>query len=319
MERQNLHTEYGTTAIYTSGRYSKYPIVHVHGGPGFPDHSIIDSNLAESYDIIAYDQYGCGQSTELESGTYDISKFTSQLDEVISAYANQGAILYGSSWGTMVIAAYIQEYGTDKVRCIILSGPFLDSRYHNELSMKRIGELPEPFSSELKRCIEEDVTGEELYIAQRPYMYEYYAFGDEDRVDFYWCSTTTSYRELWGKSELVCTGKAKDYDYSHALDGIPIPVIIKMGDHDIMEVSKVHDIAQEIPDCTIIVAHNCGHSAGGTSNDLLSEILAQKTMDGYVSHKCPLTLKIRNFNPCGYDIEKIRQQGYRIQLDPNND
>lgn len=320
MEEVFINSEYGKTAVYNGGCYSQYPIIYVHGGPGHPDHSILNSKLSESFNVITYDQFGCGISAELPPGSYDIDKYTSQLNDVIEAFSYRGAILYGSSWGTMVIAAYLERYGSEKVKCIILSGPFLDSKYHNELSLNRISSLPEPYSSELKRCIDEGITGEELFVAQRPYMYEWYAYGDdEDSIDFYWCDNGRSYKELWGDMELICSGSAKDYDYSHAFDDINVPVIFKMGDHDIMEVSKIIEISESIPDCKIIVYQECGHVSGGPESlDALIPIIKEKVSKDYVLCDKPTDIVYLPFSTKKYDINKIRDQDYRIKLNPDN-
>ena len=270
--------------------------------------------------MITYDQFGCGQSNILEPERYTMDLFTEQLHDVIAkTVGNREVILAGISWGTMVISAYLKRYGSEGVAMAALFGPFFSIEYHNKLCRRRASELPEPYSSELLRCLDDDISGEEMVIATRPYMMEYYSYGlGETNAEFLFRIPSESYIQIWGHNELKCTGSAKDYDFTHALDGIDIPILFVMGERDIMEVSAIEEIASRIPDSKILVTKNRGHGGDEKVFERASEIIDEMISDDHISE--PKSSMIENIilEPQGTELSVLREEGYRTILDPNN-
>jgi proline iminopeptidase len=99
------------------------PAVFLHGGPGggiSPDHRrLFDPNL---YDVVLFDQRGCGRSTPYASldanTTWHLVADMERVREVIGA---EKWLLSGGSWGSTLALAYSQMY-PDRVSELILRG-----------------------------------------------------------------------------------------------------------------------------------------------------------------------------------------------------
>lgn len=102
------------------------PVVFLHGGPGGgvnPDHRRYFD--PKHYNIILFDQRGCGQSTphaELkENTTWDLVNDI----ETLRAHLNvERWLVFGGSWGSTLALAYAETH-PEKVLALILRGIFL--------------------------------------------------------------------------------------------------------------------------------------------------------------------------------------------------
>ncbi|QHE60569.1 alpha/beta fold hydrolase [Rossellomorea vietnamensis] len=77
------------------------PIVFLHGGPGGSSDYFLPhmEPLGESFQIIFYDQTGCGRS-EIETGhSYSIDDEINNLEEIRKALNLEKMTLFGESWG----------------------------------------------------------------------------------------------------------------------------------------------------------------------------------------------------------------------------
>jgi proline iminopeptidase len=106
------------------------PVVFLHGGPGSgssPDHR--RQFDPERYNILVFDQRGCGKSTpfaSLEANTTwhlveDIEKLRTEV-----AHVDKWQV-FGGSWGSTLSLAYAQTY-PDRVTELVLRGIFLFQR-----------------------------------------------------------------------------------------------------------------------------------------------------------------------------------------------
>ncbi|MCB2087528.1 MAG: prolyl aminopeptidase [Sphingomonadaceae bacterium] len=102
------------------------PAVFLHGGPGggmSPSHR--RQWDPELYDVLLFDQRGCGQSTpfaEIEhNDTWRIVEDIEKLREMCGHEAWQA---FGGSWGSTLALAYAQKY-PERVTELVLRGVFL--------------------------------------------------------------------------------------------------------------------------------------------------------------------------------------------------
>src|SRR5947209_5608855 len=102
------------------------PVVFLHGGPGA---GISENHRRqfnpEKYNILLFDQRGCGKSTpyaSLENNTtWDLVGDIEKLREMVGAHKWQ---VFGGSWGSTLSLAYSQTH-PERVTEIILRGIFL--------------------------------------------------------------------------------------------------------------------------------------------------------------------------------------------------
>lgn len=106
-----------------SGKAGGKPAVFLHGGPGggiSPSHrQLFDP---EVYDVVLFDQRGCGRSTpyaSLEANTtWHLVADIERLRELMGA---EKWLVFGGSWGSTLALAYAQKH-PDRVSALILRG-----------------------------------------------------------------------------------------------------------------------------------------------------------------------------------------------------
>lgn len=99
------------------------PAVFLHGGPGggiSPDHRRLFD--PERYDVLLFDQRGCGRSTphaELEANTtWHLVADIERLRELVGVDA---WLVFGGSWGSTLALAYAETH-PDRVSALVLRG-----------------------------------------------------------------------------------------------------------------------------------------------------------------------------------------------------
>lgn len=114
----------GHTIYYErSGNPNGKPAVFLHGGPGggtLPEHRRLFD--PERYDIVLFDQRGCGRSTphaELEANTtWHLVADMERLRDLIGA---DRWLVLGGSWGSTLGLAYAQAH-PERVSALVLRG-----------------------------------------------------------------------------------------------------------------------------------------------------------------------------------------------------
>lgn len=102
------------------------PAVFLHGGPGggiAPDHR--RQWDPESYDVLLFDQRGCGQSlpfAEIEHN--DTWRIVEDIERLRQMCGHDKWQAFGGSWGSTLALAYAQKY-SDRVSELVLRGVFL--------------------------------------------------------------------------------------------------------------------------------------------------------------------------------------------------
>jgi len=102
------------------------PAVFLHGGPGggmSPSHrSQWDPAL---YDVLLFDQRGCGQSlpfAEIENN--DTGRIVADIERLREMCGHDAWQVFGGSWGSTLALAYAQKH-PDRVTELVLRGVFL--------------------------------------------------------------------------------------------------------------------------------------------------------------------------------------------------
>lgn len=112
-----------------SGTPGTKPAVFLHGGPGggiSPKHRRLFN--PDLYDLLLFDQRGCGQSTphaSLEANTtWDLVADMERLREHLGIAQ---WLVFGGSWGSTLALAYVQTH-PERVSELVLRGIFMASR-----------------------------------------------------------------------------------------------------------------------------------------------------------------------------------------------
>ncbi|MEN9464740.1 MAG: hypothetical protein RL217_921 [Pseudomonadota bacterium] len=112
-----------------SGTKGAKPAVFLHGGPGGGLHKEYRQAFhPEHYDVLLFDQRGCGQSTphaELHANTtWDL---VADIERLRQLCGHEKWLVCGGSWGSTLALAYAQSY-PDSVSELVLRGIFLTTQ-----------------------------------------------------------------------------------------------------------------------------------------------------------------------------------------------
>ncbi len=117
------------------------PVVFLHGGPGggsSPSHR--RQFDPQRYNILVFDQRGCGRSTphaSLEGNTtWDLVADLERLREQVMG--SDRWMVFGGSWGSTLSLAYAQAH-PDRVTELVLRGIFLFQQYELDWMYKKGG------------------------------------------------------------------------------------------------------------------------------------------------------------------------------------
>ena len=109
--------------IQCYGNKNGIPIFLIHGGPG----GFIEKDLPKicnpnKFNIICFDQRGCGKSKPFGELKDNKTQFLIEDIEKIRKYFNFNKIsLYGKSWGASLVILYSQKY-PENINKIVISG-----------------------------------------------------------------------------------------------------------------------------------------------------------------------------------------------------
>lgn len=116
------------------------PVVFLHGGPGggtSPDHR--RQFDPAKYNILVFDQRGCGRSTPHASldanTTWHLVEDIERLRQMVGA---DKWMVFGGSWGSTLSLAYAETY-PDRVTELVLRGIFLFDPYELDWMYRRGG------------------------------------------------------------------------------------------------------------------------------------------------------------------------------------
>ena len=112
-----------------SGNPHGKPIIFLHGGPGGgtnpKQRQFFDP---KHYQIILFDQRGCGQSKPLgETNGNTTQNLLSDMEAIRKHFDIKCWIIFGGSWGSALALAYATQY-PETIKALILRGIFLSRK-----------------------------------------------------------------------------------------------------------------------------------------------------------------------------------------------
>lgn len=104
-------------------------LIVLHGGPGADYRYLLGlKDLADTYQVVFYDQRGTGLSPRVPASEITVQTFVDDLDAFVDAFGRGRKVhLLGHSWGAMLASAYTSAH-PDKVQSLVMAEPaFLDA------------------------------------------------------------------------------------------------------------------------------------------------------------------------------------------------
>lgn len=233
------YVEIGTTILWThisdTINKDKPYICLCGGGPGIGDSlSEIDDLLKFRFNIIRFEQRGCGRSTK--DGNYLIETTIDDVDKIRKFYKIDSWYILGHSWGAGIALFYANKY---KNRCkgvVYISG----------MGIQNDNDWSEEFNNNSKNLKEPEINLPENFQIN----YDVTNAG------------LRSYNQYIKSPTLL-----KDISI------LNIPVLIICGKKDIRPIWPAIQLSNLLPDCTLKIFDECNHFPWKQNCELLKDTI----------------------------------------------
>jgi proline iminopeptidase len=225
----------GVTIAYTTvGAEANYPLIVLHGGPGF-DHSEMMpwlDPLSDSFRLIYVDERGQGRSQRVDPATLTLARFAEDVTKLAAALRLERYALLGHSFGSFITLAHAVECG-DASHYIISGGTASFAKSGPEIQANLASFEPAELRDQVTRSwalepeakTAEDV--DRLWQMQAPF---HFATTESDAYRRYMAaSSQTVYAP-----EVLAYFAVNDYpiEYEDRLSSIARPTLVVTGEHD---------------------------------------------------------------------------------------
>ena len=253
------------TQLYCKSIGTGTPLLIIHGGPGL-DHSYLlpqMAKLADTYELIFFDQRGCGQSTlHVDSTAMTIDAMVEDIDKVRDAYNLNTVNLMGHSWGGLLAMLYAIRHG-DRLNSLILVNSTPPTSALRDSSFRIMAARTTPADSIREASIVQTAG----FKHQDPSaVHEYFRLmfrgtfrnpHDEDELNL-------TFRPDYAERSALLKYLARDttlrnYDLLSQLESISCPVLIIGGDYDMVPPASNEAIHRRISGSQLVIMKNCGH------------------------------------------------------------
>jgi proline iminopeptidase len=219
------------------GSGTGFPLLTVHGGPGYP-HDYLETLhfLASDRPVIFYDQLGCGNSDALaDPSLWNLPRFVDELAALRNALDWPAIHLYGHSWGTLIVLEYLLAKHSGVVSATLASPAISIPRWADD-TLRLCAGMPDGFHETIERHLRLGTTGSDEYQTCCMEFYRRHLCRldpwPECMQRSFLKSGSEVYEAMWGPSEFHPTGTLKGYDRTTDLASLSVPVLYTCGQHD---------------------------------------------------------------------------------------
>ncbi|PFG07536.1 alpha/beta hydrolase [Bacillus sp. es.034] len=217
--------------VFITKKGAGAPIVFLHGGPGGSSDYFLPhmEPLGESFQIIFYDQTGCGRSEVEEGHSYSVDDEVNNLEEIRKALNLEKMTLFGESWGSILALSYAAKH-PDRIDKLVLTATVgLTSKHYRafkENLLRKLGFYKKMLLGyySLSSLLGVDSSRKLEQLLDPHYVYS---------VDILKKKTTISYNQ----DALKHIGKELDHHYN-LIPSLPVlqplPIMIAQGSQDIL-------------------------------------------------------------------------------------
>lgn len=281
-------SEIHTIAWEKSGNSEGVPVIVIHGGPGGGGQPSYRQYFnPEVYNIIQFDQRGCGSSTphaELRENT--TQALVGDIEALRTHFNVEQWHVFGGSWGSTLSLVYAQEY-PERVLSLMLRGIFMCRKselrwFYQDGASHIFPDAFEPYREHIPVAEQEDLIG------------AYYRRLTSDDAD-----VRRAAAKEWTRWEMATSRlfpdpsyleKAEDLDFAVAFARIEchyfinaifleeahilnntdriqsIPTAIVQGRYDVVcPARSAWELHQAMPSSRLIIVPDAGHSMGEVS------------------------------------------------------
>lgn len=246
------------------------PMLVIHGGPGSGSFGLKAwSALDGDRPVYRYDQLGAGKADHPTDTTlYTVERYVRELQALRDTLGLDEVILYGRSWGAMLVEAYMGTHPSG-VRAVILSSPLVTTAAWEEDADSLIALMPDSLRAAIAIHEADGHYDDPAYQAA---VTEYYArhLRRQPVVDSASADSARArsgafvYEYMWGPSEFTATGTLKHFDATAWIRDITVPTLFLSGEFDEARPATVERFSRMVPGARFAVIPGSGHA---TEND----------------------------------------------------
>jgi len=235
------------TKLYVEVSGSGPPIVFLHGGFSFFDHSFTKQKAYFSAfrTVIGIDQRGHGHSPD-DARPFSYRAMAEDTAALLQQLRVGPADIVGHSDGGNV-ALLLARYHPDLVRRVVVSGANFRGDFAGVLAYVRLRWM----TSDERFAADVSADARREYDAVSPY-------GDR-----HWGVLAAKTKDLWATWSVISR---------EDLRTIPVPVLIMAGDHDVISLEHTIALYRSIPAGRLCILPNTGHDTMGTRPSLFNEL-----------------------------------------------
>ncbi|TYS16648.1 alpha/beta hydrolase [Rossellomorea vietnamensis] len=233
------------------------PIIFLHGGPGgsleyFLPHI---EPLAEYYQIILYDQAGCGQSEKLPGDHYSIEDEIDNLESLRKALNLEKVALFGESWGSILALSYAARYPSNIHKLVLTAVLGLSSEHYHTFKEALIQKLGLYKKLKLGYYSLVSVLGVNTAEKVNTLLDPYYVFSGD---------ALTNKKDIpYNKKALhqISRDIEKNFNLLPVIHKINcLPILIAQGTHDILTPDYIHrNVMKHLKNAQLIEVKESGH------------------------------------------------------------
>lgn len=250
-----------------AGKGNRHRLITLHGGPGFSHDyfSPLRDLMKADFDIVFYDQFGCGKSDDPRSDDdYTLEYAIEELEGVRKTiFGDEKVNILGHSWGGLLALAYALRYQDHLISVISSGGLSSGSQYVSE-TRKLISEMPEKYRNYIEKHEKDRDFENPEYIEAKNYYFRHYVLRTDeeppeiteaDRVS----NERGTYARMCGPSEFTVDGIIKDIEFTDRLHEITVPTLVAHGEYDEVTPEIGKTMHREIKNSEFLVYPGCSH------------------------------------------------------------
>lgn len=254
------------------GKEDGEAIFFIHGGPGMGDcrgDIAAFSPLGDEYKLVFLDMRGSGRSEDKPPYTHE--QWTADIDELRKQLGLEKIKMLGGSYGGFLTLEYALRY-PENLTHVMLRDTAPSCNYNDQSTAKALNSnLPGINEDMLDRLfggrVKSNDDFKEMFGAIQPL---YTVVWDEEKAKQRLDSIFFHYET----HNYAFSVNQPAYDLTEQLKNIQVPVLVTVGRHDwITPVVASEDIHREVPNSTLVIFENSGHSPHLEENEKYIELV----------------------------------------------
>lgn len=246
-----------------SGVGGGFPVVLLHGGPGFSSYYLKPfEDLSDDRQVIRYDQLGGGKSDKIsDTAIFTIAHFIRELDSLRSHFGVDRWHVLGHSWGTILALEYYRAH-PGRVISLTFESPVFDIPAYERRAKELLATLPDSMQAAVRLAESNGKYDDPGYQNAMNEFYARYTWRHPVQADL--DSTFASvneamYNYMQGPSEFTLTGTLKHYNVRSFLPQIAVPTLFTAGEFDEVGPELVKSFAAAVPGARYVAFKGAAH------------------------------------------------------------